>query len=158
MRSAATTLLVTLLVTGCASIEPAGRAADVVAVPAAFPESASRVDAAKACYDLGMPELPGLVTTLDERSYNLRAAAARLARADALARQASSGLWPQLAAALGGTRGSSAAARAGIDVPGLPDIENQFTGSLAASYEADVWGRVRDGAGNERASRNSSVL
>lgn len=135
-----------LALAGCATAPPLERAHDQVELPPSFVSAEGRAAGAQVCTRLGLDELPGLVARLRADNFTLKAAAARLARADALARQAAGARWPQLSASLGATRGSSFAARAGIDIPGLPGVEEQYTGTLAASYEADLWGRVGDTA------------
>ena len=96
----------------------------------------------------GDAELAALVEEALAGSPDLDAAAARLAAAEARARIAGADLWPR-------ADGSFSAARArrnfiGFPIPGsdervLTSINTTYGLSLDASWEADLWGRVRAG-------------
>jgi NodT family efflux transporter outer membrane factor (OMF) lipoprotein len=82
-------------------------------------------------------ELDALVDTALGENLSLTAAWARLAQAGALARQAGADRWPQLDGEAGtGVR------RRRTDGGGTTDTETYSLG-LSASYELDLWGRVR---------------
>lgn len=79
------------------------------------------------------PELDQLVQQALQRNYSLAAKREVLNQADALLRQRKSDYWPTLNASLGASRSS------GDNVAS----EKSYSGGLAASYEVDLWGRVR---------------
>ncbi|HKL63395.1 MAG TPA: TolC family protein, partial [Woeseiaceae bacterium] len=129
-------------------------AQDVLPVPAAWPDPpAGGAPPATVCRDLGGESLAALEARLAADSLELRGAVARLRQAEALARGARSPLLPRLDLSIEGSRGTSVgagflAAQIPGDAlpPGFPagGISEQYQGSLAASYEVDVWGRVRN--------------
>lgn len=83
------------------------------------------------------PALTKLVTEAQANNRDLTAAAARVDRAWALARQAGAALSPDISlAATGGRSGSADSSR--------PTTTNLSLG-LQVSWEADVWGRLRSG-------------
>jgi NodT family efflux transporter outer membrane factor (OMF) lipoprotein len=87
--------------------------------------------------DFGSTELDALVDTALEENLGLAAAWARLAQAGAMTRQSSATRWPQLDGEAGaGVR------RRHTDSAGTTDTEDYALG-LSASYEVDLWGRVR---------------
>jgi NodT family efflux transporter outer membrane factor (OMF) lipoprotein len=89
----------------------------------------------------GDPELDALVARVEISNQSLRAAEARLRQARALADQARAGLFPALSANGSATRSKSPS------LPNAPSFAsgavNNFNASLNASWELDLWGRVR---------------
>ena len=89
----------------------------------------------------GDPELDKLVARVDISNQNLRVAEARLRQARALADQARAGLFPALNANASATRSKSPS------LPNAPSFANgavnNYNASLNASWELDLWGRVR---------------
>jgi len=89
----------------------------------------------------GDPELDRLVARVDISNQNLRIAEARLRQARALADQARAGLFPALSANASATRANAPS------LPNAPSFANgpvnNFSASLNASWELDLWGRVR---------------
>lgn len=84
-------------------------------------------------------ELNGAVESALDDNLTIQAALARVRQADALAAQTRSGLFPSVDA-------SAAAGRSRQRVPPSGAAQsNQFSVSLDAAYEADVWGRVSAG-------------
>lgn len=92
------------------------------------------------------PKLEALVAEALDRNRDLRAAAARLRRAEATARVAGADRLPQVGARLNGSRQRSNFF--GLNVPGaedgvLPVLTTTYGVSLDLSWEADLWGRLR---------------
>ncbi|MCA0891967.1 efflux transporter outer membrane subunit [Microbulbifer agarilyticus] len=83
---------------------------------------------------------------------DLQATYWRLAQADAVAAQARSGFWPRLTGRLENTEQKRSSSD-GFDFAGGENQGNTWTGNLAASYEVDLWGRVRSGARAAEAGR-----
>ena len=139
MRAAA--LLLALLVAGC----DLGPQIDAPP-PAAAPRFANAPADAPASWpdpswwrSFGSGELDALVGAAAANNRNLLAATQRIAQAEASARIAASALFPALQAngSVGRARSAGSASRA---------VEsNSFAASLAASYEVDLWRRVRSG-------------
>ena len=92
----------------------------------------------------GDPELNALETECAAANQELKAAVAVFEQARAFVDVNRSGLFPHVAFAPSYTRERDSANRPinGIS-NGLPDTYNTFTVPLDASYEVDVWGRVR---------------
>ncbi len=129
-------------------------AADVLPVPGEWADTPASVAASESvCRDLGGASLAALEDRLAADSLELRSAVARLRQAEAVARGARSPLLPRLDLSINGSRGT--AVGGGVLAAQLPEealppglsggaISEQYQGSLAASYEVDVWGRVRN--------------
>jgi NodT family efflux transporter outer membrane factor (OMF) lipoprotein len=91
---------------------------------------------------LNDPALALLVVESQKNNRNLQTMAASVDGARALANQAASSLSPQLGASIGSTSGG----------PLEGNGSNNFNIGLQASWEADLWGRLR--AGNLAANEN----
>lgn len=100
--------------------------------------------------DMGAARLDSLVALALAHNYDLKAAGARLAQAQAQARVAGAPLWPQLNASANGARRKQNFV--GLPIPGrdpdqvLSSTSTTFGVDLTASWEADLWGRLRAGA------------
>jgi len=94
------------------------------------------------------PELDRLVEQALAGNLDLRAAWARLDQAEAAARKAGASLWPTLRLDGGASR-TQQTLQIGGPIGTVTSLTNQFSLSLAAAYELDLWGRIgaqRDGA------------
>lgn len=98
---------------------------------------------------MGAAPLDSLVALALEHNYDLKVAGARLAQAQAQARIAGAPLWPQLG---GNATGSQRKQNfVGLPIPGVVDKvltseSTTFGVELTASWEADLWSRLRAGA------------
>lgn len=90
----------------------------------------------------GSPTLTGLVDRADADNFDVAAAAARIEQADAQARIAGASLLPALSGALDASRSQRSGTNSGRITS--PSLSSSFSGSLAASYQLDLWGRNRD--------------
>ena len=84
------------------------------------------------------PELDGLIAAAISSNFDLTAARARIAQADARARQAHAGILPSVDA------GGNANYLAGHSVNGSAH-ETDWAALLSASYEVDFWGKNQIG-------------
>ncbi|PLY00890.1 MAG: hypothetical protein C0624_11170 [Desulfuromonas sp.] len=82
------------------------------------------------------PALARLIDRALKDNFDLQATWERLAQSRASVRNASSGLWPQLDAEAGARRTRSA-------TEDTTSFANSFSLGAVASYELDLWGRVR---------------
>ncbi|MDM0103839.1 efflux transporter outer membrane subunit [Variovorax sp. J22R24] len=82
------------------------------------------------------PVLDKLIASADARNTSIQAAAARLAEARALARNADADRAPQVNAVAGGVRS------AGLDRNLTPRPSSLFTAGLELSYELDLFGKL----------------
>src|SRR5580692_9025333 len=125
---------------GCASVKPASLPRDV---PAAFENAVSAQPVqwpAQEWYrDFSSDELNGFVDLAVKDNSDLAVARARVAQADARARQAGSALLPSIDAA------GNANYLAGHSSQG-GGHELDWSGMLTASYEVDFWGKNRAAA------------
>jgi outer membrane protein, multidrug efflux system len=131
-------LLVTLffLLTGCHAFAPVPVA--VPDLPETYREQSGEYDAGQQWWlDLGSDDLSALMDEALRSAPDIRVALARLEQAQAAAEKTGSALWP--------TVGASAEARRVWTKPEAGNVvENDVYGlGLAASYELDLWGRVR---------------
>ncbi|MBL1430303.1 MAG: efflux transporter outer membrane subunit [Robiginitomaculum sp.] len=92
----------------------------------------------------GDQKLEDLVTEALANNYNLEASSARLQQSLALAKISNSARLPSLSLGASGT---------GTAIPNAPNTES-YSGNLTASWELDLWGRVRDRA---KASANDAA-
>jgi multidrug efflux system outer membrane protein len=87
--------------------------------------------------------LQDLLQTALANNYDLRIAVARVEEARALAARARGAFFPAI-----GYQGAISRTRASIEVAGVPSdqapsTENFFVGLFTASWELDIWGRIR---------------
>jgi NodT family efflux transporter outer membrane factor (OMF) lipoprotein len=124
-------LLLGGLMAACSHQPPA--VPDPVPLPERFTQSGVAPLPAAFWQAFADPELDPLVQQALQRNYSLAAKREVLNQADALLRQRKSDYWPTLNASLGASRSS------GDNLAS----EKSYSGGLAASYEVDLWGRVR---------------
>lgn len=91
-----------------------------------------------------------------DHNLDLAAAAARFEQARATAQAQGSTHWPQLSASIGAQRNKSVFNFGGGGPIGVTN--NNFSASLAASYEVDVWGKVTSAAQAADADAFASAL
>jgi len=129
------------LLTACASHDYV-RDADSIQTEVATGKDAAPVTLPLACDQVGGRELTALREQFTLGNLDLRAAASRLEQAQAAARGSRSALLPRLDLSIQGTRGRSRFGSGNF----LFDtgLANQYQASVAASYEVDAWGRVRN--------------
>lgn len=96
--------------------------------------------------------LSELVQAALANNPDLQATYWRLQQADAVAAQARSGFWPRLTGGLENTEQRRASSN-DFDFSGAENEGNSWSGSLAAGYEIDLWGRVHSGARAAEAGR-----
>lgn len=165
LRPAATAALLALLLAaalasgGCASAPPY-EPPDPAQTPGGFalPDSwqqapagvAGATDPGPAWWTTyGDAELDALIAEALERNRDLAVAGARIEAAAAQARIAGADLSPQVAAALDASRRRQNFI--GLPIPGGGDVLSSTSTSLGAgldvSWEVDLWGRLRAGAG-----------
>jgi len=113
-------------------------------VPEAFSVSGGGAAAPEAWWeDFDSPELSRLVSEAFSGSFSLRQVEARLRQARAAAGIAGSELYPSLSAEV---EGGATRARTGSSGERVTATTEQYSAALAASYEIDLWGRVRSTA------------
>ena len=129
------------LLGGCALQSPASRSGEAGDVPGAW--SATRE--AKAGVDhrwvrtIGGGPLVSLVDEAQRANPSLKASAARVDQAAALAKVAGAERFPSVGA-------GSQAGRQKQNFPGQTSTDNSFGVSLQAAWEVDLWGKIKDGA------------
>ncbi len=152
---------VRLLRAGIACLALAGCAAGpdyskpAVQVPAAYREAGGWVVAQPAdavpkgewWKVFGDPVLDGLMAQVSVSNQSLKAAEARHAQASAAVQSARAALFPTLGAGAGATRGSANEA----------GTQRRYSVTLTASWEADLWGRVRRLLEASRAGEQASA-
>lgn len=102
------------------------------------------------------PQLDALEAAAYASNQDLRAAFARVNQARALSDSADAGFWPTITANAGAQRSrTSGTSSNSVNAGGT--TRTSYTGNLALSYEADVWGRVRRLSESADASAKASV-
>ena len=129
-------LVFLFLLTGCQAFAPGP--APQPRLPDTYRVQAGDQHLAEAWWkDLGSPELDSLMDEAFRTAPDLRVALARLEQARAAAARTGAALWPDLT-------GGADAAQSWSKDKGRNVVEADAYGlSLAASYELDLWGRVR---------------
>jgi outer membrane protein, multidrug efflux system len=128
---------------GCAMFPPSD--VDVpVDLPAAFSKSGAAALPQKWWITFGDPRLDKLIDEALHGSFSLRGAWDRLDQARATARRSGAAMLPSLT-------GTTGVARTGAKTAAGTAHGTGYSLGLAASYELDLWGRVR-------ATRDASVL
>jgi len=125
-----------LVLSGCHAFAPASP--EVESPPQAYLVRAGGHELAEEWWrELGSDDLNVLVDEALRSSPDIRTALARLEQAKAAAQKTGSALWPTLG-------GSAEATRSWTRPLGQNQVESDAYGlGLAASYELDLWGRVR---------------
>jgi|APMI01.1.fsa_nt_gi outer membrane protein, multidrug efflux system len=101
--------------------------------------------------NFGSEELVSLVSAAQTQSLDIVAAEARIRQSEATARMVGAELWPNLDAQLDTRR--SARLGGNVELAG-----NTFGVGLAASYELDLWGRLRANQDSALASLQASAF
>jgi multidrug efflux system outer membrane protein len=158
-RHALLPLLAALVLAGCASAPP--ELAQPIQPPAQFKEAGERwtIAAPAEAQDRGAwwkvfadPVLDSLVERAAANNTSIQQAAARLAQARALARNAEADRAPQIGVGAGVSR------EAGAGVPGGPAPATFTSAGASLSYEVDLFGRLaraRDAASLDAQSREA---
>ena len=149
-HAASASVLVAVVALGCSHTGVMQRADDLE-LPASYDiQSGLQTSGVKGevCSAVGDDQLAALQRRLASGSFDLRGAIARLEAAEARAREVGAPLLPRIDADLTVTRSSSASLGAG-GFGGVPTqladggASTSYQPSLAASYEIDVWGKLR---------------
>lgn len=151
-----------ILLAGCASAPPVRQPEIGVAVPATWPGHADAAAPAHAWWrELGGPALEAVVTEALSGNRDLRAAAARVDQAAALARVDGAREWPMAGVGLSAARRKQNFI--GLPIPGAEDrvLSTRVTAygvSIETSWEADLWGRIRSGVSASLADAEAAAF
>ncbi|AHL75695.1 RND transporter [Stutzerimonas stutzeri] len=105
----------------------------------------------------GDAELNGLVERLNVSNQNLAAAEAQYRQARALVRGARSQLFPVVGASGGATRGGQGSSSSSTqNVTSGSGVSESYEAGLDASWELDIWGRLRRNLEANRANMQAS--
>jgi NodT family efflux transporter outer membrane factor (OMF) lipoprotein len=106
--------------------------------------------------DEALDELEAQIVVSNE---NVKAAGAAFEQSRALVDQAHAGFWPTIAATLGMQRqGSPIVVNNGAGVPiSTYRTQNTYNAGVSASWDLDIWGRIRRTSESELASAESSA-
>ncbi|MCW8127339.1 efflux transporter outer membrane subunit [Microbulbifer halophilus] len=140
------------LLTACATQTlPPDLPQEVLGLPDRFRASGETAADIRWWRNFDDPQMNELVQLALKDNPGLQATLWRLQQAEAAARGARSGLWPRLTGGLENTE--QRRAEGDFDFEGGENEGNSWSGRLAASYEVDLWGRVRAGARAAEAGR-----
>jgi multidrug efflux system outer membrane protein len=141
------TLVLSLLlpfVVSCASLPPVESQPQVDNLPRQFSVDTGSIDLTTGWWkDFGSDELNSLMTEAMNTNFSVREAYARLSQAHFAALEAGAALWPTLSASGG------AGFTDGRSTNGPAFEGDDWSLGLSASYEVDLWGRVRAGKESE---------
>jgi NodT family efflux transporter outer membrane factor (OMF) lipoprotein len=150
MRTTSLTLILTFLLTltACAPFKPVPRPDGSALTPPAFslePKTGKTIFTDRWWEEFQSPELNDLINRALSDNFDLRRAWARLDQARATARKSGADLMPSLT-------GSADGSETRYRTEGGPTMQSgDYSLGLSASYEVDLWGRIR-------ASRESDLL
>ncbi|HEY0062824.1 MAG TPA: efflux transporter outer membrane subunit [Telluria sp.] len=153
MRPLTLTPLVLALILGACAVGPAYQV-PATPEPVAFKEAAGWVAAAPAdTLERGPwwtlfedPVLNALAAQVEVSNQNVAAAVASYAQARALVQEQRASLFPSVGLTISGDRSG------GRNV----EVENSFRANIGASWEPDIWGRLRAGVTSAGASAQAS--
>ncbi|MGB0678568.1 MAG: efflux transporter outer membrane subunit [Polyangiales bacterium] len=151
-RPGCAALCLGLSVLACTPHQVTRRPAPPIPVPARYVDKATEGAPERDgpwWHAFGDPRLNALVRRALQRNFNLQAAWARLSQAEALLTQAKSGRYPTLRADVSASRQRIATLFGAFE-------NSLYSTSLAASYEVDLFGRVR--AGVEAAKLDAAAM
>jgi multidrug efflux system outer membrane protein len=135
-----------MLVTGCTALAPPYERPEVEA-PAAY-RFEPRVVAATAntawWQQFGDPVLDDLIATALVNNYNVQIAAANVEQALGIVTQTRSALYPQLGYGVSGEKVRSPDTGLTAAIPNIPNPQETYQALLSASWELDLWGRIRN--------------
>ncbi|MCX2780970.1 efflux transporter outer membrane subunit [Microbulbifer thermotolerans] len=133
------------LLTACASPTlPPDLAKESLGLPDTFRASGTEMAEMRWWRSFNDPQMDRLVLLALQDSPDLQATLWRLQQSAAAARGARAGFWPRLTGRLENTE--QRRADGDFDFEGSENEGNTWSGRLAASYEVDLWGRVRAGS------------
>lgn len=105
----------------------------------------------------GDPALDGLAAQVDINNQNIKAAEANVRQARALTAQARAAFFPTVTGNASATRGSvSGGGRGSNSAGGTGGVVNAYNVALDATWELDLWGRVRRNVESAEASAQAS--
>ena len=133
---AAFVLVAMTLTAGCAPVDRGGQSK--LELPSAFSVTGEAVLPDKWWHSFDDPALEAFMERALDGNLSLQATWERLRQAEAQQRKAGAGLIPSL-------QGEAGAARSRFKNNGGSGSENTFNLGLSASYEIDLWGRIRSG-------------
>ncbi len=102
------------------------------------------------------PTLDDLVDQALKNNADLRTAVARVEQANAVAREAGAGFFPEIDAQASGSN-TKLSTKTATWSPSSPNILKSRSAALTASYEIDLWGRIRRSNEAARASLLAST-
>jgi NodT family efflux transporter outer membrane factor (OMF) lipoprotein len=171
MKKRTSALVVALALAGCALTPPYQR--PEVDTPVAFKEGQGEWIRAVPADTLERgpwwelfndPDLTALARQVDVSNQNVALAVARYAQARALVAQQRASLFPTVDLTGGASRSGSRSQGAttssrpsGTVVSSSGGARNSFSLAIGGSWEPDVWGRLRAGVGQARASEQASA-
>ncbi|MCB1704149.1 MAG: efflux transporter outer membrane subunit [Halioglobus sp.] len=135
-----------LLLAGCTTLAPDYERPDVVAPEAYRFEPAEVAATADTAWwqQFGDPVLEELIATALRNNYDVQIAAANVEQALGIVTQTRSALYPQLGYGLSGEEVRSPDTGLTALVPNIPNPQDTYQAFLSASWELDLWGRIRN--------------
>lgn len=130
------------LLVGCSMHDVREEAPPPLALPQAFASPSGKAQGPDRWWEsFGDPELNGIIERALLRNFDLRIAWTRLDQAQAIARQAGAGWWPRVSASGDASRSQRFMSLGSFGNTSI--TQNSYSLGVAASYELDVWGKVR---------------
>ena len=133
-------------VTACTTLGPEYKKPEVVTPPAYRFEPAVVAATANTAWwqQFGDPVLDELIATALANNYNVQIAAANVEQALGIVTQTRSALYPQLGYSASGEKLRSPETGLTAAIPNFPNPQETYQAMLSASWELDLWGRIRN--------------
>lgn len=135
MRIFALISLVTVGLAGCAAMLPEVGRPELPSQWRNGPSAGAAVVDRAWWRNFGSDELSALIERAEAQSFDIAAAEARIRQAEATARMVGADLWPTVTGGLAAERSGTLDGQAGAG--------RSFGAGLTATYELDLWGRLR---------------
>ena len=137
-------LALSLLLNGC-TLSPDYQRPDVE-TPSAYryePKAAAATANTAWWQQFGDPVLDELIETALANNYNVQIAAANVEQAIGIVTQTRSALYPQLGYGASGEKLRTPDTGLAAAIPNFPNTQETYQALLSASWELDLWGRIR---------------
>lgn len=143
-RAGVATLALSMVLNGC-TLSPEYHRPEVE-VPSAYryePKAAAATVNTAWWQQYGDPVLDELIETALANNYTVQIAAANVEQAIGIVTQTRSALYPQLGYGASGEKLRSPDTGLAAAIPNIPNTQETYQALLSASWELDLWGRIR---------------
>jgi NodT family efflux transporter outer membrane factor (OMF) lipoprotein len=144
MRSVFVGILMTLLLSGCKTLEPAPHPPLSITIPDRFTLEDGGSEPIESWWKIfGSDELNALIRDALDNNFDLTALASKIVQANALVKKEDAAFFPDLGFSAGGQKRGTQVKKSGKSA--VYDGSHVWEGGLSGSYTPDVWGEAAAG-------------